>query len=221
MTLDGTYPSDYQELKPTSKHSMKLKKTSALLCALLVPCSLNAQDKDGEHAGHDEAKEAAQEEPAGHDEDGDKHAQEEPAGHDEDGDAHAKDEHADHDHAKKVAGPNGGKVIMSIEPHLELFVTKDRKIQIAFLDEENKVVPAGEQTVNAICGKRSAPTRLVFTKKDGVLISDKPLPAGNNIPTVLQVKIKPDGSRVTERLNLNLNDCPGCDYLEYSCTCVH
>ena len=26
---------------------------------------------------------------------------------------------------------------------------------------------------------------------------------------------------ITIRLNLNLEDCPGCKYLEYACTCEH
>lgn len=200
---------------------MKLNKTSILLatlCALLVPFALSAADKDpghkehatetGEHAdhtGHDHAKGA---------EDGEDHKEE--AGHDQDG-----DEHAGHDHGKKVVGPNGGKVFMSVEPHVEFFVTKDRKIQITFLDHDNKVVPAGEQTIRVICGKRSAPTRLTFVKKDKVLVSDKALPGGMNIPTVMQIKTEPTAKSVMERFNLNLNDCPSCDYLEYACTCVH
>jgi hypothetical protein len=197
---------------------MKLTKPIlAGICALLVPISLHAADEHDEHAGLDHAKEG---EHAGHDKDGDEHAKDEHAGHDKDGDEHAKDEHAGHNHAAKVAGPNGGKVFMSVEPHAEFFVTKDRKVQITFLDHENKVVPAAEQTVRAICGERSAPTRLTFTKKDGVLISDKPLPAGKNIPTVLQIKAKSGAKPVMERFNLNLNDCPGCDYLEYACTCT-
>lgn len=193
---------------------MKLKKPSILLaslCALLVPLALNAADKDDKHAGHDrDGEEQAKDEHAGHDYDGAKEA----------GAKEAGDEHAGHDHAKKVAGPNGGRIITSVEPHIEFFVTKDRKVQITVLGHDNKAVPAGEQTVRIVCGERSAPTRLVFTKKGDVLISDKPLPAGKNIPTVLQIKTKASAESVRERFNLNLNDCPGCDYLEYSCTCT-
>ena len=46
----------------------------------------------------------------------------------------------DHDHAKKEAGPNGGKVLTTIEPHAEFFVTTDRKVQITFLNKDGKAI---------------------------------------------------------------------------------
>ncbi len=184
---------------------MKLKTPIlAGFCALLVPLALNAADKHDEHAGHDHAKEEAKDEHAGHDHDG-----EEPA----------KDEHAGHDNP--APGPNKGKVFTNVEPHAELFVTKDRKLQFTFVDHDNKVVPVTKQSIMVICGKRSAPTRLTFEKKGDSLVSTKPLPAGKLIPTVMQIKTSPTGKNIMNRFNLNLNECPSCDTLEYACTCEH
>ena len=125
-----------------------------------------------------------------------------------------------HDHAK-VAGPNGGKVIHEVEPHAELFVTKDRKLQLTFLDDEGKATALAQQSASVTCGKRTAPTRMTFAKKGNTLLSDKSLPDGMLIPTVLQIKMTPKAKATTLRLNLNLEDCPGCDYLEYACICDH
>lgn len=130
-----------------------------------------------------------------------------------------KDKH-DHEHAAK-AGPTGGRLITEIEPHAEFFVTKDKKVEIRFVDDDNKVVAPGEQTVSVIMGDRSAPTKLAFTKDGDKLVSDKAIPEGNDLPTVVQIKAKPDAKSVTEKFNLNLNDCPTCKNKEYSCTCAH
>ena len=157
---------------------------------------LGAEEDD--HKGHDHAEEHADHE-----------------GHDHEG-----HENCDHGAAKE-AGPNGGRILTEIEPHAELLVTEDRKIQITFLSEEGEKVAPAEQKVTLIGGKRSAPTRMKFTVEDGVLLSDKALPEGMNIPVILQVKGTPDAKTETIRFNLNLEDCPTCDYLEYACTCDH
>lgn len=126
----------------------------------------------------------------------------------------------DHDHAA-MAGPNGGKVLHEVEPHAELFVTKDRKLQITFLKEDGKADKPGKQTISVICGKRNKPTRMKFAVKGTAFLSDKALPAGMHIPTVLQIKMTPEEKASIIRLNLNLEDCPTCDHLEYACTCDH
>lgn len=141
---------------------------------------------------------------------------------------HAKGEHAegghdDHDHAAHAdkAGPNGGKVLMAVDPHLEFFVTEDRKVKITALTDDLKPAKIGATTVKVMGGDRSNPTRMTFTEKDGSLISDKPFPAGNDFPVVVQIKLTPDAKTVIEKFNLNLSDCPTCDYKEYACTCAH
>ncbi len=188
-----------------------MKKThlfAALFTAVsvsLIGCSKD--DHEGhDHAGHDHAE---------HDHDHDHD-------HDHGDHAHAEGE-GDHGHAHdvNVAGPNGGRVLMSVEPHVEFKVHDDRKVTLTFVDEDLKPVPAAEQTATVIAGDRSAPTRLSFVKQGDVLVSDGPLPEGNDFPTVVQLKVSPDASPVIEKYNLNLVQCPTCEYQEYACTCEH
>jgi hypothetical protein len=124
-----------------------------------------------------------------------------------------------HDHAKKVAGPNGGLVITAVEPHCELLVTPDRKLKITFLGDDNKPVALKEQSVTATGGDRAKPTKFTFVKADGALVSEQPLPAGDAIPLILQIKTAPEAKAVTKRVALNLAHCPGCKLAEYACTC--
>lgn len=131
-----------------------------------------------------------------------------------------KEKH-DHDHDKIKAGPTGGRLVTKVEPHAEFFVTKDKKVEIRFVDDDNKVVAPGEQVITVIMGDRSAPTKLAFTKDGNKLVSDKAIPEGNDLPTVVQIKTKPEAKSVTEKFNLNLDDCPTCKNKEYSCTCAH
>lgn len=126
----------------------------------------------------------------------------------------------DHDHAAK-AGPTGGRLITKVEPHAEFFVTRDNKIEIRFVDDDNKVLAPAGQTVSVIMGDRSKPTKLAFAKQGDKLVSDQTIPAGDLLPTVVQIKAGADGKTVTERFNLNLADCPTCDYREYACICDH
>ncbi len=125
-----------------------------------------------------------------------------------------KDKH-DHEHAAK-AGPTGGKLITEVEPHVEFFVNKDKKVEIRFIDDDMKVVAPGAQVISDTLGDRSSPTKLSFTKEGNMLISDKAVPEGNDLPTVVQIKAKPDAKSVTEKFNLTLNDCPTCKNKEYA-----
>jgi hypothetical protein len=140
------------------------------------------------------------------------HKHEEHEGHDHD---------HDHDHDKVEAGPNGGRVLHAVEPHLEFFVTEDRKVQITALGEDGKAIPISEQSVRVTGGDRSNPTRMSFEKDGDVLVSDIAFPEGNDFPVVVQIKTSPDAESAMAKFNLNLADCPTCDYLEYACTCDH
>jgi len=126
-----------------------------------------------------------------------------------------------HDHTKKQAGPTGGRLITEVEPHAEFFVNKDKKIEIRFVDDDNKVIAPAGQTVSVVMGDRTAPTKMTFALEGDKLISDVTIPEGNEQPTVLQIKVTPDAKAVTEKFNLNLSDCPECDYKEYACICDH
>lgn len=125
-----------------------------------------------------------------------------------------------HEHAKK-GGPTGGRLITAVEPHVEFLVNKDKKIEIRFVDDDNKVVAPGEQVVTATLGERANPTKLSFTKEGDHLISDKVIPEGNDYPTVVQIKAKAGAKAVNEKFNLNLSKCPTCKLQEYNCTCDH
>ena len=135
-------------------------------------------------------------------------------------DDHGHD-HGDHEHGKIKAGPNGGRVITSVEPHLEFFVNKDRTVKITVLDDDNKAVKVGKQSVKLVAGDRKKPTKLTFEEKDGVLVSSGKLPDGNDFPVIVQIKNNKLSKRVNEKFNLNLSDCPSCKNKEYACECEH
>ena len=134
--------------------------------------------------------------------------------------AEKKKDH-DHKHEKRESGPNGGRVIFSVEPHFEFFVMEDRKVKITFLGEDKKAIAASGQTVSAISGKRRKPTKMAFSSAGGSLLSDQPLPEGEMVPIVLSVKVSPDAKAVTEKFTINMADCAECDLKEYACTCDH
>lgn len=122
---------------------------------------------------------------------------------------------------KKVAGPNGGRILTSFEPRAEFFVTADRKVQITFLGADGKAVAPAEQVVTVTAGDRAAPTKLTFAKTGNVLLSDVALPAGDEVPTVVQLKPTPEAKIVTAKFNVDLSICSGCNHAEYACTCGH
>lgn len=128
---------------------------------------------------------------------------------------------AEDPHAKKQAGPTGGRLITSLEPHAEFFVNPDRKVEIRFVDEANKVVPPAGQAVSVIMGDRSAPTKMTFALSGDKLLSDVTVPEGNEFPTVLQIQPTPGAKTVISKFNLNLSQCPDCSYAEYACVCEH
>lgn len=134
----------------------------------------------------------------------------------------AKDKHDhDHDHDEKKAGPTGGRLITQVEPHAEFLVTKDKKVEIRFVNDDNKVVAPASQVVTVTLGDRSNPTKLAFTKDGDKLVSDKTVPEGNDYPTVVSIKTDPKAKTVNAKFNLNLKDCPTCDNAEYACACAH
>lgn len=145
------------------------------------------------------------------------------SGHDDSAHSHAADGGHSHGAAehKSEGGPNGGRLITIVDPHLEFLVTPERLVQITFLGHDGEVVPAGEQVVSAIGGKRSAPTKVTFVKKEGRLISTEALPAMKNMPIILHIKATPEAKSVRETFYLNMSDCPGCDFKEYACICGH
>ncbi len=123
--------------------------------------------------------------------------------------------------AEKIKAPNGGRIIATVTPHAEFLVTAEKKLEIRFLDDAGKVVAPTGQTVTVTMGDRSAPTKLTFTKDGDKLVSDKVIPEGTELPTVIQIKTTPDAKSVTTKFNLNLSTCPTCSNAEYACSCEH
>jgi len=132
----------------------------------------------------------------------------------------AADDHG-HSHAAKAAGPNGGRLISSVEPHAEFLLTADRKIQITFVGDDGRPIAPDQQVVTVTTGDRSAPVKLTFVKAGDGLLSGQVVPEGQNLPVVLQIKASPDAKTVIEKFHLNLANCPGCNKAEYACTCEH
>jgi len=124
-------------------------------------------------------------------------------------------------HEKKVAGPNGGRVLTAVEPHLEFLVTKERKVEITALTGDLKAGKLSGQVIAVFAGERSQPTKLEFKEDGGRLVSSNALPKGNDFPVSVSIKPNASGKAVYEKFNLNLEVCPTCKYAEYACICAH
>ncbi|MES2570222.1 MAG: hypothetical protein V4710_09240 [Verrucomicrobiota bacterium] len=131
--------------------------------------------------------------------------------------AFAKDEHK---HAVKE-GPNGGRVLSAVEPHLEFLVTKERKVQIIALTDDLKPATLTGQVITVTGGDRAKPTKLQFKEENGKLLSSNALPEGNDYPVSVSIKKDAGGKAVYEKFNLNLENCPTCNHQEYACICDH
>ena len=127
----------------------------------------------------------------------------------------------DHSHDSKSAGPNGGRVLTSIEPHLEFYVTKERKVEITALTEDLKVGKLAGQVIAVTAGERSNPVKMEFKEEAGKLVSTNTLPEGNDFPVSVSVKADATSKAVYAKFNLNLSNCPSCKYQEYACICAH
>ncbi|GAA5481249.1 hypothetical protein [Haloferula sargassicola] len=124
-------------------------------------------------------------------------------------------------HHEKITAPNGGRVLTSVEPHLEFYRMDDGKVKITAVDDDGKVRPIGDTEVTVTGGERSKPTRLTFSKNGDALISDKAFPEGKSLPVVVRIKTSADAKPVYERFSLNLATCPECEHPEYACSCEH
>jgi hypothetical protein len=123
--------------------------------------------------------------------------------------------------AEKIKAPNGGRIIAAVEPHAEFLLTKDKKIEIRFLDATGKVIAPAAQTASVVMGDRAAPTKLAFTLDGDKLVSDKVVAEGDNLPVVLTLKTTPDAKAIVAKFNLNMSTCPECKLTEYACACDH
>lgn len=138
----------------------------------------------------------------------------------EDGDSQKDHAQNESEHTESKAGPNGGRVIYELEPHLEFFVRADRTIQIAALGEKGEVIPMKKMSVQLIGGNRTNPIQMKFEKEGPLLVSDQALPELAITPVVLTFNTA-ESERVRVKFNVNLSKCGSCDYQEYACICGH
>lgn len=124
-------------------------------------------------------------------------------------------------HEAGATGPNQGRLLTGLNPHVEFLITPERKVQLSFVGEDGKVIPVTDQIATVTTGDRMAPVKLTFVKAGDSLLSEQPFPAGDNLPAVVQIKSSPEAKSEVERLNVNLAICPGCQKPEYACTCSH
>ena len=121
--------------------------------------------------------------------------------------------------AKVKAGPRHGRILELEGVNAEFFVEKDRTISIAFYDAAGKAQPAAAQVVTATAEAPGAKTKLEFEKKDDLLVSKAPLPAGEGYQIVVQAKTGTDAKPKNFRIKLELHTCDKCRNPEYACIC--
>jgi hypothetical protein len=133
---------------------------------------------------------------------------------------HSHGKHA-HEHGSsqepRKSGPNGGRML-SFTPAAEFLVTKDRHVQLTFLDAAGVTIAPAEQIVTVTTGQR--PTTLTFVRQGNVLVSTTPI-TGDKQPAVVLLKSSPTAKAAVARFTLDLSECPGCGLLEYACSCSH
>ncbi|MGC6456731.1 MAG: hypothetical protein ACON4R_00025 [Akkermansiaceae bacterium] len=134
---------------------------------------------------------------------------------------HKHDQDKPHAHEHEIKPPNGGRILHEVEPHVEFFITKDRKVQLTFVNDHGKPVAGGNASIKAVGGKRSAPTNFTFEKTKTGFISKEKLPQGDLVPIVLMFKDGKGKAVKPIRFNVDMKDCPTCDFLEYACVCDH
>jgi hypothetical protein len=121
-----------------------------------------------------------------------------------------------------MAGPNGGRLLVEVEPHLEFLVnTVTKKVEICFIGDANIVQTPGGQEVVVTIGTGANASGLTFTRDGDKLVSDKAVPEGNDLPVIVQVRAKPAEPLITaDKFILSLTLCPAGKHPQYACTCA-
>ncbi len=79
------------------------------------------------------------------------------------------------------------------------------------------MVDASEST--AIVEAPAGRTKLDFIIRDGALVSQQPLPAGEGYRVVVQLRADASARPVNYRVDYHDETCPDCARAEYACTC--
>jgi hypothetical protein len=123
---------------------------------------------------------------------------------------------------KKIASsPRGGRLLEKAAPQAEFFVEKDRTVTVAVYDDKRQPLPVGNQVVTVITEASGGKVRMELTRKDGRLVSQMPLPAGEGYTIVVLLKAREDAKSQNFRCKLELHECTGCKLAEYACVCGH
>lgn len=130
-------------------------------------------------------------------------------------------EDGDDGHHSGVPGPNGGRLVVGVEPHLEFFMQPDRHARITFVNDDIEPIAPADLEITLTGGDRSNPVEIGFSRADGFLLSNAPLPDEQDMAIVLQVSGGENEEPVFERFHLNMATCPDCQLHEYACICGH
>ena len=121
--------------------------------------------------------------------------------------------------AKPIAGPKGGKILTTDAPHAEFFVEKDRTVTVTFYDAALKPVALASQVVTGVAEAKTGKVGLEFAAKGGALVSNVPLPQGDDYTVVLQVRETASARPKVYRVQFHSEVCDECKHAEYACAC--
>lgn len=121
--------------------------------------------------------------------------------------------------AQPLAGPKGGKILTTAAPHAEFFVEKDRTVTITFYDTSLKPVAVAGQVVTGVAEAKTGQVGLEFAAKGGALVSNVPLPKGDDYTVVLQVRETASARPKVYRVQFSEEVCGECKRAEYACVC--
>ncbi|MBM3852208.1 MAG: hypothetical protein FJ399_03540 [Verrucomicrobia bacterium] len=121
-----------------------------------------------------------------------------------------------------AAGPRGGRLLEATPLRAEFFVTKERRIEIVFLDASRRPVAPGEREVAVTAELPAGRTPIALEKTATGFASPAPFPAAaESARVVVQIREKPGARPQNFRLDLKLEPCGECKLAEYACTCSH
>lgn len=132
--------------------------------------------------------------------------------------SHAEGEEGHHE---GVPGPNGGRLIADVEPHLEFYMQPDRHARLTFVNDDIEPIPPVALDISLTGGDRTNPLQVGFTKEEAYLLSDVALPDDPDLAVVLQISGGDNAEPVFARFHLNMATCPDCQLHEYACICGH
>ena len=120
-----------------------------------------------------------------------------------------------------VAGPKGGRLLETEPLKAEFFVTADRRAEVIFYDAAMQPIAPTAQTVAITAEADSGRVKLDMEQTPTGYISKSALPEGDPYRVVVQVRPTADARPQNFRIQLDMQECAGCERAEYACTCGH